>query len=162
MPQRRGPGLFDGLAFLFRKKLEIFRLHASFGEQEPLCYQSAFKQFANSRRTAWHSSDEAPIINGSQLVLGQPYLQTLAATQSHGGASIRNKTHEAAKVAKSAKSVFTHKPYFEPRTNADNIRAEECHRISLELAAMAEELADQWDAIELTMAGYLGNRSAAT
>jgi hypothetical protein len=40
----------------------------------------------------------------------------------------------------------------ELRTNADIIRAEECHRISLELAAMAEELADQWDAIELTMA----------
>jgi len=50
----------------------------------------------------------------------------------------------------------------ELRTNADNIRTEECHRISLELAAMAEELADQWDAIELTMAGYLGSRSAAT
>jgi len=49
----------------------------------------------------------------------------------------------------------------ELRTNADNIRTEECHRISLELAAVAEELADQWDAIELTMAGYLGNRSTA-
>jgi len=41
------------------------------------------------------------------------------------------------------------------------MRAEECHRISLELAEMAEELADQWDAIELTMAEYLGNRAAA-
>jgi hypothetical protein len=50
----------------------------------------------------------------------------------------------------------------ELRTNADNIRAKECHRISLELAAMAEELADQWDAIELTMAGYLGSWLAAT
>jgi hypothetical protein len=49
----------------------------------------------------------------------------------------------------------------ELRANADNIRAEECHRISLELAATAEALADQWDAIELTMAGYLGNRAAA-
>jgi hypothetical protein len=49
----------------------------------------------------------------------------------------------------------------ELRANADNIRAEECHRISLELAATAEALADQWDAIELTMAGYLGNRTAA-
>jgi hypothetical protein len=29
------------------------------------------------------------------------------------------------------------------RANADNIQAEECHRISLELAEMAEELADQ-------------------
>ena len=45
----------------------------------------------------------------------------------------------------------------ELRTNADNIRAEECRRISLELAAVAEELADQWEAMELTMAGYLGN-----
>jgi hypothetical protein len=41
------------------------------------------------------------------------------------------------------------------RTNADNIRAVECHGISLELAAEAEEVADQWDAIELTIAGYL-------
>ena len=32
----------------------------------------------------------------------------------------------------------------ELRTNADTIRAEECHRISLELAATADELADQW------------------
>ena len=45
----------------------------------------------------------------------------------------------------------------ELRANADNIRTEECRRISLELAAAAEELADQWEAIELTMAGYLGN-----
>jgi len=35
----------------------------------------------------------------------------------------------------------------ELRTNADNIRVEECHRISLELAELAKELADQWDAI---------------
>jgi hypothetical protein len=49
----------------------------------------------------------------------------------------------------------------ELRANADNIRAEECHRISLELAETAEELADQWDAIELTMAGYPGNRAPA-
>ena len=41
----------------------------------------------------------------------------------------------------------------ELRTNADTIRAEECHRISLELAVAAEELADQWEAIELTMPG---------
>lgn len=45
----------------------------------------------------------------------------------------------------------------ELRTNADNIRTEECHRISLELAVMAEELADQWEAIELTM-GHLTDR----
>jgi hypothetical protein len=31
----------------------------------------------------------------------------------------------------------------ELRPNADNIRAQECHRISLELAEMAEELANQ-------------------
>jgi hypothetical protein len=31
----------------------------------------------------------------------------------------------------------------ELRANADNIPTEECHRISLELAEMAEELADQ-------------------
>ena len=49
----------------------------------------------------------------------------------------------------------------ELRANADNIRAEECHRISLELAATAEELADQWDAIDLTMIEYLGNRAVA-
>ena len=49
----------------------------------------------------------------------------------------------------------------ELRTNADNIRAEECHRISLELAETAEELADQWDAIAVTLAGYLGDRAAA-
>ena len=48
----------------------------------------------------------------------------------------------------------------ELRTNADIIRAEECHRISVELAATAEALADQWDAIELTMTGFLGNRAA--
>jgi hypothetical protein len=46
-------------------------------------------------------------------------------------------------------------------TNVDNIRAVECHRISLELAATADELADRWDAIDMTMAGYLGNRAAA-
>jgi hypothetical protein len=44
-------------------------------------------------------------------------------------------------------------------TNADNIRAGECHRISLELAVSAEELADQWDAIELTMAAYLADHA---
>ena len=49
----------------------------------------------------------------------------------------------------------------ELRTNADNIRAEECRRISLELAATADELADQWDAIDLTIAGYVGDRAAA-
>jgi hypothetical protein len=49
----------------------------------------------------------------------------------------------------------------ELRTNADNIRVEECHRISLELAELAEELADQWDALAVTMAGYLGHRAAA-
>jgi hypothetical protein len=40
-------------------------------------------------------------------------------------------------------------------TNVDNIRAVECDRISLELAAEAEEVADQRDGIELTIAGYL-------
>ena len=45
----------------------------------------------------------------------------------------------------------------ELRTNADNIRAEECHRISLELAETAEALADQWDAIAVTMVSYLGD-----
>jgi hypothetical protein len=49
----------------------------------------------------------------------------------------------------------------ELRTIADNIRAEERHRISLELAETADELADQWDAIAVTMAGYLGDRAAA-
>ena len=49
----------------------------------------------------------------------------------------------------------------ELRTNADIIRAEECHRISLELAATADELADQWDAIDLTIAGYISDRVAA-
>jgi hypothetical protein len=49
----------------------------------------------------------------------------------------------------------------ELRTNADNIRVEECHRISLELAELAEELADQWDALTVTMAGYLGVRAPA-
>ena len=39
--------------------------------------------------------------------------------------------------------------------NADNIRAVECHWISLELATEAEEVADPWDAIELTIAGDL-------
>jgi hypothetical protein len=45
----------------------------------------------------------------------------------------------------------------ELRTNADNIRVEECRRISLELA---DELADQWDALAV-MAGYLSHRAAA-
>jgi len=49
----------------------------------------------------------------------------------------------------------------ELRANADNILVKECHRISLELAETAEELADQWDAIAVTMAGYLGDRAAA-
>ena len=43
----------------------------------------------------------------------------------------------------------------ELRANAGNIRAEECHRISLELAEMADERADQWDALAVTMASYL-------
>jgi hypothetical protein len=38
------------------------------------------------------------------------------------------------------------------RTIADNMHPAECRRISLELAVTAEELADEWDAIELTMA----------
>jgi len=43
----------------------------------------------------------------------------------------------------------------ELRTNADNIRAEECHPdFALELAELAEELADQWDALAVTMVGY--------
>jgi hypothetical protein len=49
----------------------------------------------------------------------------------------------------------------ELRANADNIGAEECHRISLELAEMAEELADQWDALAVTMVSYLADRAAA-
>jgi hypothetical protein len=49
----------------------------------------------------------------------------------------------------------------ELRTNADNIHAEECRRISLELATMAEELADQWNLVDLTIAGYLTDRVAA-
>jgi hypothetical protein len=49
----------------------------------------------------------------------------------------------------------------ELRADADDIRAEECHRISLEVAEMAEAPAVQWDAIELTMVGYLGNRAPA-
>ena len=49
----------------------------------------------------------------------------------------------------------------ELRTSAGNILAEECHRISLELAAVADELADQWDAIDLTIADYLGSQAAA-
>jgi hypothetical protein len=49
----------------------------------------------------------------------------------------------------------------ELRTNAASIHAVECHRISLELAATADELADQWDAIDLTIAEYVGNRAAA-
>jgi hypothetical protein len=48
----------------------------------------------------------------------------------------------------------------ELRASADNIRREECHRFSLELAVTAEDLADQWDAMELTM-GYLGDRATA-
>jgi hypothetical protein len=46
----------------------------------------------------------------------------------------------------------------ELRASADNIRSDECHRISLELAITAADLADQWDAMELTM-GYLGGRA---
>jgi hypothetical protein len=46
----------------------------------------------------------------------------------------------------------------ELRANADNIRSDECHRISLELAITAADLADQWDAMELTR-GYLGGRA---
>jgi hypothetical protein len=46
-------------------------------------------------------------------------------------------------------------------TNADNIHAKECHRISLELAATAEELANQWDAIAVMVATYLADRAAA-
>ena len=43
----------------------------------------------------------------------------------------------------------------ELRTNADNIRAEECHPdFALELGELAEELADQWDALAVTMVGY--------
>jgi hypothetical protein len=49
----------------------------------------------------------------------------------------------------------------ELRINADNIRVEECHRISLELAELAEELADQWDVLMAAMVGYLGARAAA-
>jgi len=33
--------------------------------------------------------------------------------------------------------------------------------VALELAEMVEELADQWDAIAVTMASYLGDRAAA-
>jgi len=46
----------------------------------------------------------------------------------------------------------------ELRASADNIRSDECHRISLELAITAADLADQWDAMELTK-GYLGGRA---
>jgi len=49
----------------------------------------------------------------------------------------------------------------ELRSNADSLRAEECRRISLELATMADELADQWDLIDLTISGYLTDRVAA-
>jgi hypothetical protein len=49
----------------------------------------------------------------------------------------------------------------ELRINADNIRVEECHRISLELAELAEELADQWDVLTVVMVGYLGAPAAA-
>jgi hypothetical protein len=49
----------------------------------------------------------------------------------------------------------------ELRANAESLRAEECRRISLELAAMADELADQWDLIDLTISGYLTDRVAA-
>jgi hypothetical protein len=44
-------------------------------------------------------------------------------------------------------------------TNADNTRAGESHRISLELTVTAEELADQWHAIELTMVAYPADRA---
>ena len=47
------------------------------------------------------------------------------------------------------------------RVNADNLYVEECDRIWRELAEKAEELADQWDALGLTMAAYLGDRAAA-
>ena len=47
------------------------------------------------------------------------------------------------------------------RCTAANIGAAECHRISLELAVAAEELADQWEAIELTMAEYFTDRAVA-
>jgi hypothetical protein len=49
----------------------------------------------------------------------------------------------------------------ELRADADDIRAEECHRISLALAERPKRGAVQWDAIELTMVGYLGNRAPA-
>jgi hypothetical protein len=48
----------------------------------------------------------------------------------------------------------------ELRTNADNIQSEECRRISLELAVMAEELADQWDAIAVAMCDCLSAMAA--
>jgi len=47
------------------------------------------------------------------------------------------------------------------RAIADNIRAEECRRISLELAATTDEFADQWDAIDLTIVGYIGVQAVA-
>jgi hypothetical protein len=43
----------------------------------------------------------------------------------------------------------------ELRTNADTIRAWNA------TPATADELADRRDAVDLTMAGYLGNRAAA-
>ena len=49
----------------------------------------------------------------------------------------------------------------ELQANADNIRTEECHRTSLELTEMAEELADQSDALAVTVASNLGDRAAA-
>jgi hypothetical protein len=64
-------------------------------------------------------------------------------------------------VAMSKKGVRLRDKAEELRANADNICVEECHRICLELAATADELADQWDAIDLTIAGYLGDRVAA-
>jgi hypothetical protein len=47
------------------------------------------------------------------------------------------------------------------RTYADDIRVEECRRISLELAEAAEELADEWDALTVVMVAYLGDRAGA-
>jgi aspartate aminotransferase-like enzyme len=46
----------------------------------------------------------------------------------------------------------------ELRTNADNIRAE--NAAAFRLNDTAEELADQWDALAVTMT-YLGDRTAA-
>jgi len=66
--------------------------------------------------------------------------------------SSRLKFHEAA-MYKKGDQLQTKAE--ELRTNADNIRAEECHPdFALELAELAEELADQRDALAVTMAGY--------